>query len=135
MALANCSVCGKLFNKVSNVICPVCFEQRELDFEKVYNFIKEHGPMHIDHIHKETGVEKKLIMKFLAEGRFEAADISYKCDSCGATITSGKLCAKCVASINAQIAKMSQDGTRPEQPVKAQGYLGQSSLDRYQRKD
>jgi len=133
MALANCTKCGKLFNKVFHDICPACHEQVERDYKKVYAFLKEHGPTHIDVIHEETGVEKKLIMKFLAEGRFEGVTVTYKCESCGVSINSGKLCAKCAQELNDQIQKMQQDA--PAQgKVKNQAYLGRSSLDRYRQR-
>ena len=133
MPLANCSKCGKLYNKVLHDLCPACSEQIEQDFKKVYAFLKENGPAHIDIVHEETGVEKKLIMKFLAEGRFEGVSVSYKCERCGASISSGKLCAKCAQELNAQIQKMQQD-TPPQGQVKTKAYLGQSSLDRYRQR-
>ncbi|HBS58179.1 MAG: hypothetical protein AAGU23_03995 [Bacillota bacterium] len=134
MPLANCIKCGKLYNKILHDLCPACIAEMEQDFEKVYAFLKENGPTHIDVIHEETGVEKKLIMKFLAEGRFEGVTVSYKCESCGASINKGKLCAKCTEDLNAQIQKMQQDAS-PRGQVKAQAYLGRSSLDRYRQRD
>ena len=133
MALANCIKCGKLFNKVLRDLCPVCIEQMEQDFERVYVFLKENGPTHIDVLHEETGVEKKLIMKFLAEGRFEGVTVTYKCESCGVSINSGKLCAKCAQELNDQIQKMRQDAP-PQGQTKNQAYLGRSSLDRYRQR-
>lgn len=134
MALANCTKCGKLYNKMIHDLCPECIDKIEQDFDKVYSFLKENGPAHIDAIHEATGVEKKLIMKFLAENRFEGVQVSYKCETCGATINSGKLCEKCAQDLNAQIKKMQQDKPAQDQKTKGQGYLGRSSLDRYQRK-
>lgn len=135
VALANCKQCGKLFAKMYHDICPACMEKMEQDYETVYYFLKENGPSHIDVIHKETGVEKKIIMQFLAEGRFEGASISYKCESCGEAITSGKLCEKCAKSISKQIEKIQQEKA-PSQNRGAgrAAYLRETSLDRYMRK-
>lgn len=129
MALANCSQCGRLFNKIAYDLCPDCVNKVEQDFEKVYQFLRESGASHIDVIHQETGVDKRQIMKFLAEDRFEGVTVSYKCESCGEAITSGKLCAKCVESINKQIEKMQQEAAPKNQPGQQQ-----TSLDRYHRK-
>lgn len=133
VALANCRRCGKLFSKMYHDLCPACVEQEEQDFEKVYQFLRENGPSHIDIIHEGTGVDKKLIMKFLSEGRFEGASISYRCESCGAAITGGKLCDKCAKDLNSQITKM-HDAAAPQKKIDNQSYLRQTSLDRYGRR-
>lgn len=134
MALANCSQCGKLFNKTYYDQCPACREQVEQDFETVYRFLRVHGPSHIDTIHAETGVDKKRIMKFLAEDRFEGITVKYKCESCGEAITSGRLCDKCAQEINSQVTRITQEKALRDKPVRQDAYLGQTSLDRYGRK-
>jgi predicted amidophosphoribosyltransferase len=118
MALANCLECGKLFNRIVAAICPECFEKIEKDFEKVYAFLREHGATNIDVIHTETGVDKKRIMRFLAEGRFEGGAVSYKCESCGTQISGGKLCANCLN----KFSKVGQDIQKSE--TKQQEYRG-----------
>jgi flagellar operon protein (TIGR03826 family) len=131
MALANCVECGRLFNKMAREQCPLCLEQIEKDFETVYKFLRDNGTAHIDTIHEHTGVEKKRIMKFLSEGRFEGVTIQYKCDSCGEPISNGKLCEKCVRRISKEIEQLKPGSHRTEQ--KSASYLGHTSLDRYRK--
>ena len=132
MALSNCPDCGKLFNKIAVAICPACADKIEEDFEKVYCYLKECGTAHIDQIHEETGVEKKLIMKFLAEGRFEGISVTYKCDNCGVSISRGKLCAACSSKIAQEIKQMQKNEPAKPQVTNDKEYY--TSLDRYKSK-
>jgi flagellar operon protein (TIGR03826 family) len=132
MALSNCQECGKLFNKIAVGICPACVDKVEEDFEKVYSYLKEHGMTHIDKISEDTGVGKKWIMKFLAEGRFEGAAVTYKCENCGAGITGGKLCAGCASKLSQEIQQMQKNAPAQPRETNKAGYY--SSLDRYKSK-
>lgn len=132
MALSNCQECGRVFNKVAVGMCPACVDKIEEDFETVYKFLRENGTAHIDTISEETGVEKKWIMKFLNEGRFEGISVSYKCDSCGADITSGKLCGFCANKISNEIQQMQKGAPAPKPQETKAGY--HTSLDRYKTK-
>jgi flagellar operon protein (TIGR03826 family) len=134
MALANCKECGRLFNMTVRDVCQLCVEKEEQDFEKVYTFLRNNGSSHIDIIHKDTGVDKKRLMRFLAEGRFEGVTITYKCDSCGEPITNGKLCSKCVEKITADIEKLQNKPNNRRDVGESSAFLGQTSLDRYRRK-
>jgi len=132
MALSNCRECGKLFNKIAVVICPDCVDKIERDFETVYSYLKEHDTAHIDKISEDTGVEKKWIMKFLAEGRFEKICIAYKCENCGVEITNGKLCTSCLDKISQEIQRIQQKSDVKSGKTDQGGYY--TSLDRYKTK-
>lgn len=53
-------------------------------------------------ISNETGIEEKLILHFLREGRLEmmTADGSLVCEKCGTPIKSGRLCRKCSEALS-----------------------------------
>lgn len=107
--LKNCSECGKLYMEVGQGMCRDCYN-KELDDEKVVcSYVREHDKCGIQEIVENTGVKERVIFRMLKNGRFIAAgvDITYPCQSCGAPITTGKLCTKCSQDILNQAEKMS----------------------------
>jgi ribosomal protein L32 len=132
MALTNCRECGRLYNKTTHDICELCRQEVERDFETVYQFLKENGPTHVDIIHEFTKIKKKRIMKFVAEDRFDTIKITYKCESCGTEITSGRMCEKCLTKLNKEISEL----TKKEPPTKKEiDNERWTSLDRYRREE
>ena len=49
----------------------------------------------------DTGVKERVVLRMLKNGRFiaQGLEITYPCQSCGAPITTGKLCSKCSQDI------------------------------------
>ncbi|MDI3543388.1 MAG: uncharacterized protein PWP57_993 [Candidatus Atribacteria bacterium] len=118
MTLAKCKRCGKLFNRVVDKdICPSCMEKEEEEFQKVKDFLKRYPEKKLEEISEETGVDKKVILDFLREGRLQLSEIQGEkeaslltCERCGKPITTGRFCEDCkkkLASI------LSPDETKP----------------------
>jgi len=106
--LANCSRCGKVFAKVLRDICQDCYKEEEEDFKTVYSFLKDQKKRQatIAEIVEGTGVEEKLIIKFVREGRLrpsEFPNLSYPCERCGTAITTGKYCKKCISEMRKEL--------------------------------
>ena len=75
MTLKKCSKCGTLFadkddNNNSN-LCPHCFQEERAEFVKVRDYLWSNPGANLNELHEKTGVSKKLIQKFIREGRFE----------------------------------------------------------------
>ena len=100
MDLKNCPKCGKLFaKKTSHKLCPVCRDSEEEDFEKVKDYLWDNPNATIDEVHRETGVERETIIKFVRDDRLiaEGIEVNFdlECKRCGEPIAKGKYCASC----------------------------------------
>jgi flagellar operon protein (TIGR03826 family) len=116
--LMNCSNCDRLFvkNKFRDV-CDVCYKEEEKAFDIVYNFIrkKENRTASMAEVVAKTGVEEKLIIKFIKSGRIKLThlpNLGYPCDHCGATIREGRLCEDCTNDIRSQIQQLEAEQER-----------------------
>ncbi|WP_085991345.1 TIGR03826 family flagellar region protein [Oceanobacillus senegalensis] len=101
--LANCSRCGAVFVKGIRDLCQNGYLEEEKAFQTVYNFLKERKNRQatMKEIVEATGVEERLITKFIREKRLlisKFPNLAYPCEGCGADITSGKLCRNCQES-------------------------------------
>ena len=108
MGLANCKECGELFVQVSRDICDRCFKEQEAILQKVQRYIKEHPNQSLADVAKATEVDEALVLKFIRENRVVLSSSSVEtllnCESCGARIASGRLCAMCRAQLGAGLA-------------------------------
>ncbi|MGB8955483.1 MAG: TIGR03826 family flagellar region protein [Tumebacillaceae bacterium] len=98
MALGNCKSCGRLFNIIHRDICPVCVKDEEEKFYIIRNFLKENRGATTYEVQEATGIDLKLIIKFVREGRLSTLNtpnLTYPCESCGEGITEGRFCKPC----------------------------------------
>lgn len=97
MGLKNCKRCGEVFATDRKKICPDCERELEENFDKVRDYIYDHGQATIPQIHEETGVSVKEIEQFIREGRLIEynVDINIDCKKCGTDIQSGDYCSNC----------------------------------------
>lgn len=114
MGLKNCPECGRLCIENPSGMCPACYEQVEHDELKVVDFLRDTQKASLREIHEATGVKESIIMRMLKRGRvFSDFEVTYPCESCGASISEGRLCAKCSKSILDQVRPMAEQGWRP----------------------
>ncbi len=105
MGLSNCRECGKLYMENSFNLCVDCLRLQEAEELKVVSYLRDV----VDHasvaeIHEATGVKQRVIMKMIQQGRIVGGTIIfYPCESCGAEIQQGRLCANCSQNILSQI--------------------------------
>ncbi|MCS7242475.1 MAG: MerR family transcriptional regulator [Candidatus Caldatribacterium sp.] len=101
MVLARCKRCGAIFQKViDRDLCPLCLEKEEEEFRKVKEFFRQHPKARLEEVSEATGVDKKVILEFLKEGRLQIAEgigpvVELFCERCGKPIVSGRLCDEC----------------------------------------
>lgn len=138
MVLRNCNRCGKLFEAVSArmTICPECEQADELDFEKVKEFIAEHPTANVIEVTKGTGVARKRIYEWIRSGRLNAggfhSHLTVECESCGAPISSGRLCKECSARLRREAEKVLGKDKKPEKEGERAGF---HLADRLMRRD
>lgn len=99
-----CAICRRPLPASSEeTVCPLCTEQAL--FMKVKDFIRENDVTEYE-VAAEFDLPLSRIKQWIREGRIEYKDkdlngrISYNCQKCGAQISFGTLCAKCLRQSN-----------------------------------
>ncbi len=104
MNVRACKGCKRLFNYIMGQnYCPACREKLEEKFQEVKKYIQENPGVHIQDVAANCDVETSQIRQWLREDRLELTEgspIMLSCDSCGASIRSGKYCEKCKANVS-----------------------------------
>jgi flagellar operon protein (TIGR03826 family) len=106
--LANCPRCDVLFVKDTRSICHNCYKEEEKAFDMVYKYLREQNnrTATIPQIVEATGVEQKLIEKFVKERRLRPShfpNLWYSCARCSNKISEGKLCDDCKDNLRSDI--------------------------------
>jgi len=103
MDVRNCKRCNKIFNYVAGpIICPLCKEEMEEQFQKVKDFIRDNKSAGIGEICDECSVTEKQIKQWIREERLffdDDSPIGIDCEACGAMIRSGRYCDKCKSEL------------------------------------
>jgi|SRR5690554_2088626 len=114
MELRNCRRCGFLFRFKGYYVCPRCQTLDERDFEVVKEYLRSHPRASTVEVSKDTGVDASVVNRFLREGRlkadgYEVEDGMLSCDACGAPISQGRYCEKCLANLQQELRKASSE--------------------------
>jgi len=70
----NCYICGSL-TKNSSGLCDECQEENQEQLRKIKDFLWDHPNSTVRKIHKETGVEEKLIRKYIRDDKFIISNV------------------------------------------------------------
>lgn len=117
MNVRNCRKCGALFNYVMGpIICPACHDAMEAKFKEVKEYIQKNPGVGLKQTSEACEVEVSQIQQWIREERLEFSSdsmVTLACESCGATIRSGRFCDKCKNSL---ANGFRQSVARPEAP-------------------
>lgn len=118
-----CPECGgvMVFKGCGEYRCEKCKYVDYDDYGKVRNYVEKNSGVTMAQASEATGVKQKTIRTMLKESRLEVADDSYmflKCEMCGASIRSGRVCSKCEVSYN----KMVEDRARMKHEKMMSGF-------------
>jgi len=115
MDLRNCKLCNGLFIYQGNPVCPKCMSEMDGYFQTVSQYIEEHPEATIGEIAEETGVEEKIILRFLHEGRLQlrSKDSGLSCVVCNTPIQKGRYCEKCGNEFAKEMRKMLEGSGKP----------------------
>lgn len=111
MPLATCPRCQKLFNKTESQVCVNCQAAEDEDLEKVRQVIRDNPDMNAEDVASEAEVAVRVVNRMLDEGMIERVSSSdleqIKCGRCGAPAISAskKLCERCLAALNKEMAQ------------------------------
>lgn len=107
--IRNCPRCGRIFNYVNRLICPICVEAEEGEYKIVKDYIYDHKGACISEVSEATGVSVEKIMRFLRDERLEIASNSdnlfLECERCGRPIPSGRFCPACKSNLETSLKR------------------------------
>lgn len=117
--LANCTRCDELFVKTLRNICKSCYDKEEKAFKTVSQFLrlKKNREATLSEIVEETGISEKMITKFIKEKRLLTSQfpkLGYPCETCGTTITAGKICSACSEELLRDLDSEARENERAE---------------------
>ncbi|MBP3888953.1 MAG: flagellar protein [Cellulosilyticum sp.] len=103
MEVKVCKSCKRMFQHIAGpIMCPKCKAIEEDRFQIVKEYLRENPGASLADVSAETGIESKIILRFLREGRLEVSEdspISLVCEQCGKKIFTGIRCSACEAQI------------------------------------
>lgn len=108
MEVRSCRGCGKLYNYLgaSTPACPACMAANEEKFQKVKEYIRENPGANIQTVADDNEISVKMIKQWVREERLtfaEGAGVGIECESCGATILTGRYCNNCKGKMTQSI--------------------------------
>ncbi|HEY8463334.1 MAG TPA: MerR family transcriptional regulator [Bacillota bacterium] len=114
MDIRNCRRCGRIYQYNGRYICNNCLRQEEEDFQKVKQDLIDHPGSSLLDVSERTGVELKVITRFLREGRLETEDFELEtgelqCENCQRPIKAGRFCDRCAALLEQEFKKAVQN--------------------------
>lgn len=103
-----CPKCGgiMIFKGCGEYQCEDCRYVDYDDYGKVRNYVEKHAGVTAAQAADATGVKQKTIRTMLKESRLEIADgsnVYLKCEVCGTSIRSGRVCPKCEVEFNRRL--------------------------------
>ena len=75
MDIRNCKRCNKIFNSAGTSVCPECTKQEQDDFSKIRDYLFTHPNSSIIDVNLATGIDVKIITRFLKDGRIDSDGI------------------------------------------------------------
>jgi methionyl-tRNA synthetase len=96
-----------------------CREELEAKFQEVKAYIREHKGVGINEVAEACDVDPQQITQWLREDRLEVTEdsaVTLQCESCGATIRSGRYCENCKNSLTKGLNAI-VNANKPAAPV------------------
>ncbi|NLV99769.1 MAG: MerR family transcriptional regulator [Clostridiales bacterium] len=120
MDIRNCKRCNRLFQYNGIKYCPKCVLELDEMFIKVRDYLYENKNANIAEVSEATGVEEKVILEFLRDGRLELREPSpdLTCERCDKPITSGRMCKDCLALFERIMKKDINESARTVENLK-----------------
>ncbi len=109
MPLSKCPRCEKLFDKVSNSICPSCIGDEEKDFELIRSTIEENPDINSQGVAELTGIDVKCVLRMMDSGQISVSAPGelekVVCGRCGAPAISAtkRLCEPCLTKLEKEV--------------------------------
>ena len=99
MNVANCTKCGKIFQRTNSPFCPTCFQDSVSNVSQVYRYIQSRPEAVIDDVASALGVPVKEIEQMIIEGKLgtAAGHLKSHCHNCETLMVAsrGRFCTVC----------------------------------------
>lgn len=120
MDIRNCKRCNRLFQYNGIKYCPRCVLELDEAFIKVRDYLYKNPGANIVEVSEATGVEEKIILEFLRDGRLELKEPSpaLTCERCEKPITTGRMCKECLALFEKGMKKGLNESARTVSELK-----------------
>lgn len=103
MDVQSCKECGRIFNASKPGLCQKCKSKESDALALVTDSLRDEPGQSVEELSENTGVDEKLIMKFIREGKIASDAIigTVSCGRCGkpAESLAMRLCPKCSADL------------------------------------
>ena len=121
MEVRACRTCKRLFNYIAGPVrCPACSEALEKKFQQVKSYIWDHKTASLQEISEQNDVSVGQLRQWVREERLSFTDespVGLECESCGATIKTGRYCANCKSKLSNTLMSALPKETKPEKKV------------------
>ncbi|MCH5275188.1 MAG: hypothetical protein J1E65_05065 [Lachnospiraceae bacterium] len=133
-----CKECGgvMVFKGVGEYQCEKCKMVEYDDYGKVRNYVEEHRGATAAEVEAATNVKQRTIRNMLKEGRLQIAPdskIFLHCETCGKSITSGRLCAECETKYHRKLEEQIRETHRQKMHGTGMVHEEASGAKRYKR--
>ena len=122
MEVRACRTCKRLFNYITGPVrCPACADALEKKFQKVKQYIWDHKTATLQEISEANDVAVGQLRQWVREERLcftDESPVGLECESCGATIKTGRYCANCKGKISNTLMSALPKEQKPEKPVR-----------------
>jgi hypothetical protein len=115
LEIKNCKQCGKIYLYNGSSLCKDCMDEMEQYFAKIRDYLYRYPDSDVDTIANETGIDTKLILQLIRDGRLQFGGRSrLTCRACGDTIETGYYCVKCQQEISKKLKITTGENTPKE---------------------
>ncbi len=110
MPLAGCPRCDTMFDKrKGQVVCEGCKEAEAADIERIAEYVSKNPDTSPHLVATALEIDAQVVLRAVDQGRIAQVNLGDQvhCGRCGAPAISHskKLCEKCLAELDAQIAR------------------------------
>ena len=121
MEVRACRTCKRLFNYITGPVrCPACSDALEKKFQQVKSYIWDHKTASLQEISEQNDVSVGQLRQWVREERLSFTDespVGLECESCGATIKTGRYCANCKSKLSNTLMSALPKETKPEKKI------------------
>lgn len=127
---AKCKLCGNLYQQIGFPFCNKCMREMDDKYRKVRDYLYDNTDATIEEVAEGTGVDERTIVYFLKDGRLQMKNASgvLRCEQCGASIKTGRLCAECIRKLGQKLDSLNP---KKEEPIKKAYERDRKEVDSY----
>lgn len=121
MNLKNCSECGVLFAYAGRNICNKCLDKEEEQYKMVRRYVRDNPGASVFEVSQATDIDEEKILQFIRDGRLQSQGFKgvLECESCGKSISFGRLCEDCIMKRDKEIRGVLQNAKKEPVPEKS----------------